>query len=177
MKAIHGPDNQADERAIASRVRPPAPADGPGAAGAAPTHAGDSRLAHGRAAAGGLMALQRAAGNAAVAALVGDRPAVQRAVTIEEISSGADGGGGTATTAQAGAAPVGTAGTASTAQAGPTGASGSPVTSDGGTTTITGGHITLAAPITESAGVIRADTIIADNVIGANYTPGAGNVW
>ena len=176
MKAIQGPDNQADERMIASRVHAPAPADGPAAAGAAPVHGGDARLTHGHAAAAGLMALQRSAGNAAVAALVGERPPVQREVKIEEVSSSVE-TGGTQPTAQAGATPAGAGGTQPTAQAGATPGPAGPVTSDGGTTTITGGHITLDTPITETAGVIRADTIIADNVIGSNYTPGAGNVW
>jgi hypothetical protein len=28
-----------------------------------------------------------------------------------------------------------------------------------------------------STGVVRVGTIIADNVVGSNYTPGAGNLW
>jgi hypothetical protein len=27
------------------------------------------------------------------------------------------------------------------------------------------------------SGVVQADTVIANNVIGASYTPGAGNIW
>jgi hypothetical protein len=102
------------------------------------------------------MHLQRTAGNAAVSALVA--PAVQREVTIDEISTDV------ATVPE----PAGDAGAA-----GP----GGPVTSDGGTTTITGGTINLEAGVTQTSGIIRAGTIIADNVVGSNYTPGAGNVW
>jgi hypothetical protein len=51
------------------------------------------------------------------------------------------------------------------------------VTSDGSTTTVSGGVINLQAPLTQTDGVIRAGTIIAENVVGSNYTPGAGNVW
>ena len=52
-----------------------------------------------------------------------------------------------------------------------------PVTSDGATTTITGGLISLDTAMTETSGIIRADTIIADSVVASNYSPGAGNVW
>ncbi len=31
--------------------------------------------------------------------------------------------------------------------------------------------------MTQANGVLRADTIIADNVVASSYTPGAGNVW
>lgn len=46
-----------------------------------------------------------------------------------------------------------------------------------------GGDLTITAPIvniecgmTRSSGVIQCDTIIAANVVGASYTPGAGNM-
>jgi hypothetical protein len=111
----------------------------------------DPRLVH--AAGADILQLQRAAGNAAVTTLVAP---VQRAVTIDEITTevappgpGDDGGAVTP----------------------------GPVTSDGATTTITGGAIRLDAAMTSTDGVIRAGTIIADNVVGSNYTPGAGNMW
>jgi hypothetical protein len=31
--------------------------------------------------------------------------------------------------------------------------------------------------MTQTSGVIRAGTIIADSVVAASYSPGAGNVW
>jgi hypothetical protein len=161
MKDIHGPGDQADERSAVARTHAPAPDDSREAAGPALVSGTDPRLAHGPGDAAGLMALQRSAGNAAVTALVGDRPSVQRRVEIDDMSS-------SVATAPETAAP---------AQAGASTGSGGAVTSDGATTTINGAHITLAAPMTEAAGIIRADTIIADNVVAANYTPGAGNVW
>jgi hypothetical protein len=122
--------------------------------------AADPRLAHGSSAPG-LMALQRSAGNAAVAGLVAPR-SVQRAVQIDELTSRVD--------VADGPAGVGAAtGAAANAAA-------SPVSSDGATTTITGSTISLDAAMTQTDGIIRADTIIAENVIGSNYTPGAGNL-
>ena len=125
----------------------------------------DPRLTHGGAGAG-LLHLQRTAGNAAVRSLVA--PAVQREVTIDEV--------GIDMTNPYDEAPApGPAAEAPTAPAGAAGAG--PVTSDGATTTISGGTINLEAGLTQTAGIIRAGTIIADNVVGSNYTPGAGNVW
>ncbi len=114
------------------------------------------RLA-GRVSGMGLLALQRSAGNAAVASLVA--PVVQRDVEIGEV--GID------------VSPPTTA----PEPAGPAGDSSGAVTSSGGATSINGAVISLNAPMTESSGVIRADTIIANTVVGASYTPGAGNVW
>jgi hypothetical protein len=37
--------------------------------------------------------------------------------------------------------------------------------------------VKLDAPFTEASGVFKANTVQATNVIGSNYTPGAGNVW
>ena len=115
----------------------------------------DPRLAHAGASATGLMALQRSAGNAAVASLVGQRPMVQRDVTIDQVDTSID------------TAPGAT----------PTADGDNPVSSSGGTTTISGSQINLDAAMTSTAGVIRADTIIANSVVGASYTPGAGNEW
>jgi hypothetical protein len=121
--------------------------------GHAPAIAGhhDPRLAHGGAAPG-LLQLQRTAGNAAVSSLVA--PAVQREVQIDEMTSEVGG---------AGAGP-----TTPTGDAGP---------GDAGERTITGSVIRLAAPITHADGVLEADTVVANNIVAANYTPGAGNVW
>jgi hypothetical protein len=39
-----------------------------------------------------------------------------------------------------------------------------------------GAPIVLTAPVVSATGIVRCDTIMATNVIGANYTPGAGNI-
>jgi len=101
-----------------------------------------------------LLHLQRSAGNAAVSALVA--PPVQREVSIDEVETTVD------------SAPPGEAGTGPGAGA---------VQSDGGTTTITGGVINLEAAVTQTDGIIRAGTIVVDNVVASSYTPGAGNQW
>ncbi|OGO57734.1 MAG: hypothetical protein A2V85_18430 [Chloroflexi bacterium RBG_16_72_14] len=159
MNVRHDSAGPLDEQAGAgARVHHPEPADGPAPEAAPPlVHGTDPRLAHAGSAAPGLMALQRSAGNAAVVALVATRPAVQRDVEIDEITT-----------------EVGTTGPAPT---GGTSGTGGPVTSDGSNTTVSGGTITLAAPLTIASGILRADTIIADSVIASNYTPGTGNVW
>lgn len=132
----------------------------------APALAGhaDPRLANAGASATSLMALQRTAGNAAVASLVGSLPSVQRDVSIGEVA--------TDVAAAPEAAP-----TAAAPGAAPAAGTGSPVSSSGGITTISGSQINLDAALTSTPGIIRADTIIATNVIGSNYTPGAGNQW
>ncbi|MEW6224472.1 MAG: hypothetical protein AB1627_07555 [Chloroflexota bacterium] len=159
MTVRHDPAGPLDEQAAAAaRVHHLETAGGTARETAPPlVHGADPRLGHAGSAAPGLLALQRSAGNAAVAALVGTRSAVQREVTIDEIATEVDA-----------PAPGPTGGTS-----GP----GGPVTSDGSNTTVSGGTITLAAPLTTADGVLRADTIIADSVIASNYTPGAGNVW
>ncbi len=158
------PDAGRPVRTAGSDVAP-APADGRGPATAPIVGRGDPRLGS-AAAAPGLLALQRSAGNAAVASLVA-RPVVQRApVQIDEMTTHV----GVAEATGAAAAAAGPA------QSGGAGASGA-VTSDGSNTTIGGDHITLAAPMTETEGVIRASTVIADSVVASSYTPGAGNVW
>ena len=108
-----------------------------------------------------LASLQRSAGNRAVTSLL----AVQRApVQIDELAVRTSVGEGAGATA----APVG---------AGAGSAGGGPVTSDGATTTVSGAAINLAAPMVSADGVLRASTIIADNVVASSYTPGAGNLW
>lgn len=173
MKAIDGPETQADERSLVGRAQAPVPGPRPEAAGPAVVLGSDPRLVHGPGAAAGLMALQRTAGNAAVATLVGSPPSLQRQVAVDEVASSAAGAGGAA-------APSPATASAGLAAGSPTAGSptaGSPVTSDGATTTITGAQITLEAPMTTAAGVLRADTLIVDSVIASSYSPGAGNVW
>ena len=55
-------------------------------------------------------------------------------------------------------------------------AQGASIRIEGGRVTISAGLINLDASIV-TARVIRCDTIIAGMVMGAAYTPGAGNVW
>ncbi|MEI7742381.1 MAG: hypothetical protein WCK58_01385 [Chloroflexota bacterium] len=112
-------------------------------------------------AASGLLALQRTAGNAAVTSILA--PAVQRSVTIDEIETSAE--------APTGGDPENT----NRPEGG-----GDPENTNrdaGGPVTITGTSITLESPMVNASGVLRASTIIADNVVGTNYTPGAGNAW
>lgn len=72
-------------------------------------------------------------------------------------------------------APV--SGATSTAGSGGTGGgSGGPAQLAGSTVDISGGVVTINAPFTKVNGIIQADTLIATNVMGTNYTPGAGNV-
>jgi hypothetical protein len=138
--------------------REPGPAGRPSVApdrtdGPAITAAADPRLAHGTSgAAAGLMHVQRTAGNAAVSSLVG--PTVQRGISIDEVDTQA-----TAPTTGDSAETAG--GDAEAA----------------GDHTITAAHIGLNAPMVEAPGVIRAQTVIADSIVAASYTPGAGNEW
>ena len=41
---------------------------------------------------------------------------------------------------------------------------------------LTAGQIALNAGMVKATGVIQCDTIIANSVVGSNYTPGAGNI-
>jgi len=108
----------------------------------------DPRLASGTAFThADLLHVQRTAGNAAVASMVA--PGVQRAVTIDEIDTTVD-------------APQ----------------TGDTADGDGGSgaQTITGSQITLNAPLVDAPGVLRAQTLVVDNVIASSYTPGVGNL-
>lgn len=42
---------------------------------------------------------------------------------------------------------------------------------------ISAGMVTVNAGMSKFSGVVQADTLIANSVIGASYTPGAGNIW
>ena len=149
------------DQAERADVRGPRPADPQTDRVGRPAITGpaDPRLAHGTASThADLLHVQRTAGNAAVAAMVA--PAVQRDVTIGEVETTVDG-------PQAGATAGGeTAG--GDAAGGDTGS---------GAQTITGSHITLDAPVVETPGLLKAQTLMVDNVIATSYSPGVGNVW
>ena len=53
---------------------------------------------------------------------------------------------------------------------------GNRVSTEGGVTIESGGLVRINSAITQTSGILQAGTIIADNVIASNYTPGAGNV-
>lgn len=158
MSASHAHASQADHDLHLDARSAAAPRPGDAAHAHAPIIGGANPRLAGGVSAPGLLALQRSAGNAAVASLVAPRY-LQRDVEIGEVESTVD--------------------VADSAPAAPgTGAgAGGAVTSDGATTTITGGVINLDSGMTQTGGVIRAGTIIADSVIAASYSPGAGNVW
>ena len=42
---------------------------------------------------------------------------------------------------------------------------------------VTAAQVTVDAAMSQFSGVIQCDTIIASSVVGASYTPGAGNIW
>ncbi len=181
MTAPHGPLDAGDEvhrsgthrRAVDSARDPGAGVRSPEAP--AVVRGADPRLAHGPSAAVQLLALQRSAGNTAVASLVG-APTIQRDAPIDDGSvSGAPSG----TAGSAGSAVTGTAGagTGAAVPSGPSGTAGGPVTAAGGVTTINGPVVRLEAAMTQSPGVIQADTVIANSIVAASYTPGAGNEW
>jgi hypothetical protein len=50
------------------------------------------------------------------------------------------------------------------------------VTIDGARLGITAGMVSMDAPLVTTSGIIRTQTIIAENVVGTTYTPGVGNV-
>ncbi len=50
------------------------------------------------------------------------------------------------------------------------------VTARGGIVSVDAGMMNVRTPMAQFDGIIRATTIIADNVIGSSYTPGAGNI-
>jgi uncharacterized protein involved in type VI secretion and phage assembly len=43
--------------------------------------------------------------------------------------------------------------------------------------TVTASSVTVNAAMSQFSGVVQCDTMIANSVVGASYTPGAGNVW
>jgi hypothetical protein len=108
--------------------------------------------------AGRMMDLQRTAGNQAVVQRLASRgaiPAIQRVVEVGDVE----------------ATPA--------TEAGPEGAgAGSGGTEINDTAVrVNAGTIDLNAPIVRVAGIVQADTIIADSVVASSYTPGAGNAF
>lgn len=51
------------------------------------------------------------------------------------------------------------------------------VTVDASAVTINSATVTVNASLSRFSGVVQADTVIATAVVGASYTPGAGNIW
>jgi phage baseplate assembly protein gpV len=47
----------------------------------------------------------------------------------------------------------------------------------GGSAEISAGLLTVAAGTSRFSGVVQADTVIANSIVAASYTPGAGNIW
>ena len=50
------------------------------------------------------------------------------------------------------------------------------VTIDGARLGVTAGMVSMDAPLVTTSGIIRTQTIIAENVVGTTYTPGVGNI-
>jgi uncharacterized protein involved in type VI secretion and phage assembly len=42
---------------------------------------------------------------------------------------------------------------------------------------VSAGLVTVDAGMSRFSGVVQADTVIATSIVGASYTPGAGNIW
>lgn len=51
------------------------------------------------------------------------------------------------------------------------------LTVNAGTVEVNAGMVTVNAGMSRFSGVVQADTVIANSVVGASYTPGAGNTW
>lgn len=51
------------------------------------------------------------------------------------------------------------------------------VTVEASTVEVSAGMVTVNAGMSRFSGVVQADTVIANSVISASYTPGAGNIW
>ncbi len=132
----------------------------------------------------GLMQLQRTAGNRAVTSLLAP---VQRWPTMDDARDagsaigGAVSGMGETVASAADSVASATDSGGGTGPALPSGPSGGDPTAASlggpGNTTINGTQIQLAAPMVTAPGVLQVDTLIANNVVGSSYTPGAGNVW
>ena len=52
-----------------------------------------------------------------------------------------------------------------------------PVKIEGATVEVTAASVQVDAGISKFSGVVQADTVIANSVVGTSYTPGAGNIW
>jgi hypothetical protein len=42
---------------------------------------------------------------------------------------------------------------------------------------ISGGMVNVDSAMTRFSGAVQSDTVIANSVVAAHYTPGAGNIW
>jgi uncharacterized protein involved in type VI secretion and phage assembly len=51
------------------------------------------------------------------------------------------------------------------------------VTVNASTVEVSAGMVTVNAGMSRFSGVVQCDTLIASTVVGASYTPGAGNIW
>lgn len=51
------------------------------------------------------------------------------------------------------------------------------VTVDASSVTVNASTVTVNASMSRFSGVVQADTVIANSVVGTSYTPGAGNIW
>ncbi|KAB8141603.1 type IV secretion protein Rhs [Chloroflexia bacterium SDU3-3] len=51
------------------------------------------------------------------------------------------------------------------------------VTVNAATVAVSAGMVTVDAGMSRFSGVVQCDTLIASTVVGASYTPGAGNIW
>jgi hypothetical protein len=51
------------------------------------------------------------------------------------------------------------------------------VTINASTAEISASMLTVNAGMSKFSGVVQADTVIANSVVGTSYTPGAGNIW
>lgn len=51
------------------------------------------------------------------------------------------------------------------------------VTVQAGQVSVSAGMVQVDAGMSKFSGVVQADTVIANSVISASYTPGAGNIW
>jgi len=54
---------------------------------------------------------------------------------------------------------------------------GAKVTVNAGQVAVSAGLVTVDAGMSRFSGVVQADTVIANSVVSASYTPGAGNIW
>ncbi len=55
--------------------------------------------------------------------------------------------------------------------------SASKLTLTAGSVVVSAATIKLEAAMVDASGVVKCDTLVANNVVAASYTPGAGNIW
>jgi hypothetical protein len=51
------------------------------------------------------------------------------------------------------------------------------VTVNASRVSVSAGLVQVDAGMSTFSGVVKADTVIANSVVSASYTPGAGNIW